>query len=160
VNPTRFWRIAPAAALSFSLFAPPHVLAFSPQSARAAKDAQPFVGTWTASHQDTPIIVLELHLEKGKLLGGIRVCAFTINTEDTGKIVEITDRTLSGSVTVHNLEIFGKSLSFDWKDPDGDENHWKLELTGANAGRLIWLGLPKDLKAEPIPVTRPAPTQP
>jgi hypothetical protein len=96
----------------------------------------------------------------GKLLDGIRVCAFTINTEDTGKIVEITDRTLSSSVPVRNLEIFGKSLSFDWKDPDGDENHWKLELTGTNAGRIIWLRLAKDLKAEPIPVTRPAPTQP
>jgi hypothetical protein len=38
------------------------------------------------------------------------------------------------------------------KDPDGDENHWKLELTGTDAGRVIWVGLPSGLKADPIPV--------
>jgi hypothetical protein len=38
------------------------------------------------------------------------------------------------SLTLHNLAVSGKSVSFDWKDPDGDENHWKTELTGTVQG--------------------------
>jgi hypothetical protein len=57
---------------------------------------------------------------------------------------------------LRNLIVSGKSVAFDWKDPDGDENHWKLELTGTDAGQLIWVGLPNGLKAEPIPVSRSA----
>jgi hypothetical protein len=123
-----------------------------------ATDLQQFAGTWTALHNGTRILVLELHNEKGELAGDIRVCSFTINTEDTGKIVEITDPALSKRSPVRNLVVSGKSLSFDWNDPDGDENHWKLELIGTDAGRLNWVGLPHGLKVEPIQVTRKAPT--
>jgi len=68
--------------------------------------------------------------------------------------VTITNEKPSESLPVRNLVVSGKSLTFDWKDPDGDENHWKLELTGTDAGQLIWVGLPNGLKAEPIPVSR------
>jgi hypothetical protein len=47
-----------------------------------------------------------------------------------------------------------ESLTFDFKDPDGDETHWKLEVTGVNVGRLSWIGLPDGIKDVPVPVMK------
>jgi hypothetical protein len=68
--------------------------------------------------------------------------------------IMITDKSFTEVLPARNFEISGKSLSFAWKDPDGDENHFKLEATDANAGRLYWIGLPSELRVAPIPVTR------
>ena len=46
----------------------------------------PFIGTWTAVHAGTPIIVLHLRSEKGQLVGGIQVCSYSVNTETTGTV--------------------------------------------------------------------------
>ena len=121
-----------------------------------ANDVQPFAGRWTALHDGIRIVELALRVEKGSLTGAIRICTFTINTESTGKIGQVTNDKLSADLPLRNLIVSGKSVAFDWKDPDGDENHWKLELTGTDAGQLIWVGLPNGLKAEPIPVSRSA----
>ena len=123
-------------------------------SVAAADNIQPFAGTWTALLDGTRIVELVLRVEKGSLTGAIRICGFTIDTENTGKIGLVTNEKLSPDLPLRNVKVSGKSVSFDWKDPDGDENHWKLELIETNAGRLIWVGLPTGLKAEPIPVSR------
>jgi hypothetical protein len=120
----------------------------------AADNIQPFEGKWTALLGGTRIVELVLRVEKGSLTGAIRICGFTIDTEGTGKIGLVTNEKLSPNLSLRNVKVSGKLVSFDWKDPDGDENHWKLELTGTDAGRLIWVGLPTGLKAEPIPVSR------
>jgi hypothetical protein len=148
--------LAAMAAFSFSMLTLLNIPA-SPMPAganAAATDLLPFAGTWTASHDGTRIVELVLRVEKGNLAGVIRVCGFTINTEGSGKIDQVTNEKLSADLPLHNLSVSGKSVSFDWKDPDGDESHWKLELTGAEEGRLIWLGLPSGLKANPIPVNK------
>jgi hypothetical protein len=115
---------------------------------------QLFVGTWTAQIDGTRIIELALHTEKGSLTGTIRICGFSIDTEGTGKLGLVTNEKMSPDLPLRNVKVSGKSVSFDWTDPDGDENHWKLDLTGADSGRLIWISLPAGLKAEPIPVNR------
>jgi hypothetical protein len=144
------------AAVSFSMVTLLSVPGFPMPAARVATatDLQPFAGIWTALHDGTRIVELVLRVEKGNLAGAIRICSFTINTEGSGKIDQITNAKLSGDLPLRNLTVSGKSVSFDWKDPDGDENHWKLELTGTDAGRLVWVGLPSGLKADPIPVNR------
>lgn len=156
MNTRRFCWVLAVAASGFLAAAFTGVLAFPhlPVPTPASAGAQRFVGTWTAVHDATPIIVLELRPEKTKLAGTMRVCSFRTNTEGSGKVIEVADPTLTDRLPVHILEISGHSLSFDWKDPDGDENHWKLEITGKDSGRLNWIGLPDGLKAEPIPVTR------
>jgi len=116
-----------------------------------------FLGTWTAVHAGTPIIVLHLRSEKGELVGGIQVCSYSVNTETTGTVDVVTDPTLSKSVHIKNIKVSGKSISFDWKDPDGDNDHWRLELTGENAGQILWVGLPSDVKVQPIPVSKNIP---
>ena len=123
----------------------------------AAADQRPFAGTWTAVYNGTTIMVLELRTENGKLAGGMRVCSFNINTEGGGQVIAVTDKTLVASLPARNFVVSGKSLWFDWKDPDGDEMHWKLELTAAGRGNLHWMQLPDGLKALPIPVTKDAP---
>jgi hypothetical protein len=120
----------------------------------ALHSSQPFVGTWTAQIDGTRIIELVLRTEKGSLAGSIRVCGFSIDTEGTGKLGLVTNEKMSPDLPLRNAKVSANSVSFDWKDPDGDENHWKLELTGTDAGHLIWLHLPTGLKAEPIPVRR------
>lgn len=120
----------------------------------AADNIQPFAGTWTALLDGTRIVELVLRVEKGNLTGAIRVCGFSIDTEGTGKLGLVTNEKMSADLSLRNVKISGKSVSFDWTDPDGDENHWKLELTQTDAGRLVLIGLPSGLKAEPIPVSR------
>ena len=117
-------------------------------------EIRPFIGTWTAVHAGTPIIVLHLRSEKGELVGGIQVCSYTLNTETTGTVDVVTDPTLSKSLPIYNIKVSGKSMSFDWKDPDGDNDHWRLELTGKNAGQIVWVDLPSDVKVQPIPVSK------
>jgi len=117
-------------------------------------DIRPFVGTWTAVHAGTPIIILHLRSEKGELVGGVQVCSFGVSTESSGAVDVVTDSTLSETLPIHNVKISGRSISFDWKDPDGDDDHWRLELTGKDAGQIIWVGLPSGLKAQPIPVNK------
>jgi BlaR1 peptidase M56 len=126
------------------------------QPSHSATDMQPFVGTWTAIHEGTTYMVLELHLEKGKLVGGIRVCSFNIRTEGTRQVINIADKTFTESFPIRNLGVSGKSLSFDWKDPDGDEDHLEFEVIGTAAGRLKWVGLPNGLELPSISVTREA----
>jgi hypothetical protein len=115
----------------------------------------PFVGTWAAVHSGTPIIILHLRLEKGELVGGIQVCSYSVNTR--GAVDVVTAPTLSKSLPINNIKVSSRSMSFDWKDPDGDDNHWRLELTGKNAGQIVWVGLPSDVKVQPIPVNKVLP---
>ena len=72
----------------------------------------------------------------------------------SGKVDVVTDPTLSKTLSIRNIKVSGKSISFDWKDPDGDEDHWRLELTGKDVGQIIWVGLPDGLKVQPIPVNK------
>jgi hypothetical protein len=114
----------------------------------------PFIGTWTAVHAGTPIIVLHLRSENGELIGDVQVCSYTVNSETTGTVDVVTDPTLSTNLPINNVKISGRSVSFDWKDPDGDNDHWRLELTGKNDGQIVWVDLPGDVTTQPIPVSR------
>jgi hypothetical protein len=120
----------------------------------AKSEILPFIGTWTAIHAGTPIIVLHVRSEKGQLVGSIQVCSYGVNTETTGTVNVITDPTLSKNLPINNIKVSGRSMSFDWKDPDGDNDHWRLELTGENDGQIVWVGLPSDVRVQPIPVSK------
>ena len=117
---------------------------------------RPFIGRWTAVHAGTPIIVLHLHSEKGELVGGIQVCSYSV-TGTTGTVDVVTDPALSKSLPINNIKVSGRSVSFDWADPDGDNDHWRLELTGKNVGQIVWVGLPSDVRIQPIPVSKSIP---
>jgi beta-lactamase regulating signal transducer with metallopeptidase domain len=154
----RTWAIVLAGvALSLLTTTALGVSAFSLQATQAASipvDAKQFVGTWTAEHEGTPFIVLNLRSEKGKLAGGMRMAnSFHMDNEGSAVNIEITDEVLLESLPVRDFRIHDKSLTFDFKDPDGDQTHWKLEVTGAGAGRLSWVGLPDGIKDVPLPVT-------
>ena len=116
-------------------------------------DINQFVGKWSAVHNGTTYFLLEFHNDNGTLAGGIRVCAFTIGEGDHPEIT-ITNERLGESLPIRNVAISGKSLTFDWKDPDGDENHFKFERTEENSGRLNWRELPADAKMPVIALTR------
>ena len=146
-----------AVASSLLMGASMGISAFSLQVAQPGKasgDLQKFVGIWTATHEGTRFLVLELHVEKSKLAGGIKTCSFNMDMQGGTEDITITNKTLTESFPIRNAAISGNSLSFDWKDPDGDEDHLKLEITGADTGRLHWVGLPDGLKVAPIPVTK------
>ena len=106
----------------------------------------PFIGTWTAVHAGTPIIVVHLRSEKGQLVGDIQVCSYSVNTETTGTVDVVTDPTLSKSLFIQSIKVSGRSMSFDWK-----------ELTGENDGQIVWVGLPSDVRVQPIPVSKNIP---
>ena len=124
------------------------------QSPVVPADINQFVGTWSAVHAGTSYFILELHKENEALAGGVRVCTFTTSGEGEHADMTITDKTLSPNLPIRNLIVSGKSLSFDWKDPDGDENHLKFERTSENSGRLNWRDLPEGAKMPVILLTR------
>jgi hypothetical protein len=121
----------------------------------AQSEILPFIGTWKAVHAGTPIIVLHIRSEKGQVVGDIQVCSYSVGT--TGTVDVVTDPTLSKSLPINNIKVSSRSMSFDWKDPDGDNDHWRLELTGKNDGQIVWVGLPSDVRVQPIPVSKNTP---
>ena len=151
-----FWRICSVAMLTITalVFARHWAGPTLAQVKPGESEILPFLGTWTAVHAGTPIIVLHLHSQKGQLMGGIQVCSYSVNTETTGTVDVVTDPTLSKSLPINNIKVSGKSMSFDWKDPDGDDDHWRLELTGKNDGQIVWVGLPSAVRVQPIPVSK------
>ena len=152
-----FWRIGSVIALTITalIFTGHWAGRAVAQMRPLESDIQPFIGTWTAVHAGTPIFVLHLRSEKGELVGGIQVCSYSVNTEGTVDVV--TDPTLSKSLAIKNIKVSSRWLSFDWKDPDGDNDHWRLELVGQNSGQIVWVGLPSDVKVQPIPVSKNIP---
>jgi hypothetical protein len=151
-----FWRIGGVIVLTFTalVFTRHWVGSTLAQTRQPESEIRPFIGTWTAVHAGTPIIVLHLRSEKGELVGDVQVCSYSVNTETTGTVDVVTDPTLSKSLPINNIKFSGRSMSFDWKDPDGDNDHWRLELTGKNAGQIVWVDLPSDVKVQPIPVSK------
>src|SRR5215469_8352642 len=141
-----FWRIGSVIALTITalIFTGEWVGRAVAQVRPLESDIQLFIGTWTAVHAGTPIIVLHLRSEKGELVGGIQVCSYNVNTEGTVDVV--TNPTLSKSLPIKNIKVSSRWMSFDWKDPDGDNDHWRLELVGQNSGQIVWVGLPSDVK--------------
>ena len=139
-------------ALAFSVHSPSSTFA---QIKLPESQIRPFIGTWTAVHDGTPIIVLRLRSEKGQLVGGVQVCSYSVTS--TGTVDVVTDSTLSKSLPINNVKVSGGSLSFDWTDPDGDNDHWRLELTGKNVGQIVWVGLPSDVRVQPIAVSKSIP---
>ena len=91
------------------------------------------------------------------MVGGIQVCRYSVNTETTGTVDVVTDPTLSKTISIRNVKVSGRSMSFDWTDPDGDNDHWRLELTGKDAGQIVWVGLPSGVTVQPIPVSKTLP---
>jgi len=154
-----FWRVGSVKVLTITalVFAGHWAVHTLAQIKPPESEILPFTGTWTAVHAGTPIIVLHLRSEKGQLVGGIQVCSYSVNTETTGTVDVVTDPTLSRSFPIHNIKVSGRSMSFDWKDPDGDNDHWRLELTGENDGQIVWVGLPSDVRVRPIPVSKNIP---
>jgi hypothetical protein len=91
----RTWAIALAGvALSLLTTTALGVSAFSLQATQAASipvDTKQFLGTWTAEHEGTPFIVLDLRSEKGKLAGGMRMAgSFHMDNEGSAVNIEIT----------------------------------------------------------------------
>lgn len=83
-----FWSIGSVTVLTITalvfagLWAGPRLAQIKPPES----EILPFIGTWTAVHAGTPIIVLHLRSEKGQLVGGIQVCSYSVNTETTGTV--------------------------------------------------------------------------
>src|SRR5882672_1306024 len=61
----------------------------------ATANLKQFAGTWIATRKDVKFLVLDLRIENGKLAGNIQTASFTVDTEGTGEITEVTDATLT-----------------------------------------------------------------
>ncbi|MGA2098312.1 MAG: hypothetical protein ABSH39_18575 [Candidatus Acidiferrum sp.] len=152
-----FWRIGSVTVLAITalVFAGRWCGPTLAQTRPPESEIPSFIGTWTAVHAGTPIIVLHLRSEKGQLVGDVQVCGYSVSSEGTVDVV--TDPTLSKSVPINNIKVSGRSMSFDWKDPDGDSDHWRLQLTGKNDGQIVWAELPSDVRVQPIAVSKNIP---
>jgi len=75
------------------------------KTAPAAADTTPFLGTWTAYHSGTPIILVHISpASNGALAGTVQVCSYTIS-EASGKVDVVTDPTLSAESKIDNVKI-------------------------------------------------------
>jgi hypothetical protein len=142
-----------AAAILTALLATNPAAPIHAATATTESEILPFLGTWTATHSGTPIIVLTIHSANGAVSGTVQVASYNVS-EVTGKVDVVTNPTLSAKSPIDAIKISGNSLSFHWKDPDGDTDHWRLDITEFNSGKITWLDLPADAKFQPIPVTK------
>jgi hypothetical protein len=113
-----------------------------------------FTGTWQATFQGKTIIVLKLQGAPEPASGTIQLAGFQLDMEGDGALMAVTDSQLDSPFHLKNLKRDGKTLSFDFVDRDGDDDKFQMELTGDQSARLQWIGLPHNLKAQPIPLTR------
>ena len=76
-----FWRIGSVVVLAVTalVFTGHWAGVTVAQTKSPETDIRPFIGTWTALHDETPIIVLHLHSEKDQLVGEIQVCSYNMN---------------------------------------------------------------------------------
>lgn len=115
-----------------------------------------------ALHIDGNAVYRDLR-QLGKRSGHGQPPPESLNLRAPGELYDIqidvvTDPTLSKNLPINNIKVSSRSVSFDWKDPDGDDDHWRLELTGKNDGQIVWVDLPRDVKVQPIPVSKKIPT--
>lgn len=113
-----------------------------------------FVGTWKAMHAGKTIIVLQLYSANAGLSGTIRPAGFQFDLEDDGSVLAVTDERLDSPIGLRNIRVEGKILSFDFVDNDGDNDKFQMEVTAGGSAKLMWIDLPKGMKAQPIVVTR------
>jgi beta-lactamase regulating signal transducer with metallopeptidase domain len=118
--------------------------------------AQQFEGTWKAVHDGKTFILLQLHTENAHPTGTIQMAAFQLDLQGTGALVSVTDEKLGAPISLQNLKLDGKSLSFDFVDSDGDNDKWRMDLTGEDKVNFSWIGLPQELKALPIVLVKQA----
>lgn len=128
------------------------VSAYPFQTGRPA--SQGFDGTWKAVHEGKVFIVLRLHMDKSRPSGTIQLAGFQLDLERTGELLSITDDRLDSPMDLRDIKVDGKALHFHFIDNDGDDDKWQMELTGTDKASLLWIDLPKDLTAKPIPLTR------
>jgi hypothetical protein len=113
-----------------------------------------FVGTWKAIHDGKTIIVLQLQSTNAGLSGTIRLAGFQLDLEGDGSVLVVTDERLDSPIGLRNIKVEGKILSFDFVDHDGDNDKFQMEVTAGGSAKLMWIDLPKGMKAQPIVVTR------
>lgn len=109
-------------------------------------------------HDGKVFIVLRLPRDKDLLSGTIQLAGFQLDLEGTGELLTITDDQLDPPIDLRDLKLDGKMLHFQFVDNDGDDDKWQMEPTGTDKASLLWIELPKDLKAKPIPLNNASPS--
>jgi hypothetical protein len=115
---------------------------------------QAFAGTWKAVHDGKTIIVLRLQSGEEQPSGSIQVAGFQLDLEGSGTILTVTDERLDSPIALQNIKLQDRALSFDFVDHDGDRDKFQMQISAANTATLQRVGLPKNLKAQPIMITR------
>jgi len=142
------------ALLASTLFATA-CLAISAYAAQVGRfSSLEFEGTWKAVHDGKVFIVVRLHRDKDHLSGTVQLAGFQLDLEGTGELLTITDDQLDPPIDLRDLKLDGKMLHFHFVDNDGDDDKWQMEIIGTDKASLLWIELPKDLKAKPIPLVK------
>ena len=116
--------------------------------------AKQFAGTWKAEFQRKTTIILRLDASGANPSGTIQLAGFQLDLEGDGAVMAVTDERLDSPIQLRNISAQESVLSFDFVDRDGDTDRFKLELSGRNTASLVWVELPKGMKAQPIAVVR------
>jgi hypothetical protein len=145
----------PRLALVASLLFATACLAISAHAVQVGRFSnQEYEGTWKAVHDGRVFIVLRLHRDKDHLSGTVQLAGFQLDLEGTGELLTVTDDQLDTPIDLRDLKSDGKMLDFHFVDNDGDDDKWQMELTGPDKASLLWIELPKGLKAKPIPLVK------
>lgn len=149
-------RLALVAALLFATTC----LGISANAVQGRLSNREFEGTWKAVHDGKAFIVLRLHRDKDHLSGTVQLAGFQLDLEGTGELLTITDDQLDPPIDLRDVKLDGKMLHFHFVDNDGDDDKWQMELTGQDQASLLWIELPKDLKAKPILLVKQRESEP
>lgn len=131
-------------------------LGISAYSLQFGQGGQEFEGTWKAIHEGKSFIVLRFHTENTGTSGTIQMAGFQLDLQGTGLLVKVTEEKLEPPISLQNIKVDGKSLSFNFVDSDGDDDKMRVELTDKSKASILWIDLPAGLKARPIALTKQA----
>jgi hypothetical protein len=111
-----------------------------------------FVGTWTGTFQDRPLVKVNLAVREGKLTGTFSHAA-DIKVDDSGDISEAAAQ-MSETQVVGGFAT-GDTLRLTCREPSGEEMHYELTISG-NMAELKLLDAPPEYNLKPWKLVRAA----
>jgi hypothetical protein len=141
----------------FSLLVVVSALASLAQSPAPTFQPQAFAGTWKAEFHKQTWLTLILVESKGSLTGSL-THATEISSDDEGDLTKVGDEMSTDKIV--RTELQGETLLITGKDEDGNEDQYKLVLTGKDSADLQAVTsegatAPKAFKLERAVITPP-----
>ena len=104
--------------------------------AQKANTGKEFAGVWEATFKDRVFCVLKLEVDD-RITGTLSPGRITVNDEgDITNAEPSTPEPSGDDLPILNPKVRDNTLSFDWKEDDGEATQFEMEITGEGEAEL------------------------